>query len=134
MSELTDMLEELGAGRDEFDPEYVGFDPRPVAVIIMELEDHQKRYAAWLNRGECEFLPGELVIPASNSNYRKSKRPHIVVESRSVPEPYFTGGNGVEPANGHRLDMRVAKTMRDNSIVLYWVQSFDFEIYAGPFE
>ncbi len=100
--------------------------PLPEAVIET-LKEHYERYRKML--GGCLFKPGDIVTPRPGLNMTDVGHPHIVLETRDAPEPFFhENGNS---RDGMRADMRVMACAGGRTYVSFWMQSYECESYMG---
>lgn len=91
-------------------------------AAIMRLKEAAGRYAAG-----NPFKVGDIITPRPDASVRGAGRPHVVIATRSDPQPVWTNEPG---SNGYGIccDIRVLCFARhSDDVVAHWCESREFQ-------
>lgn len=99
--------------------------PQLPEAALETLKEFQERYDR-----PIPFVVGDLVHPRTDSNYRRTGLPELVLEVDGSRRVHWVGEPG-SAGFGGRFDMRIA-TLVDGTIATFWVESCHYEAWPGP--
>lgn len=104
----------------------------PVTLLPEAQTEELKAIAARYSMG-CQFRPGALVTPRPGFATKGVGQPHIVLEVKDDPRPDFTAEKTHvdSAAYGRKFDMRVACYVRNDLVLTFWVESYQYETFGG---
>lgn len=125
-----DLSDILGGASEERKRSGNGYDVSLDHEIQIErLREAAEPYTDAKDNGP-RFRVGDLVQPMKQFGIKGCGAPHIVVEVLKGAQPLFSSDNPSSLHNGNRLDMRVLVMLDNDTIVPFWVESWQYEAYT----